>query len=58
MVTYGPIHVHRFRGWFRCVWTPMRDRVIQLHGIGMADTASIAIGRAYSHAKEQGWVVP
>lgn len=57
MLTYGPVYIHRFKGEFRCVWTPMgRGNTISIHGIGLAELPTIAIVKAVSHARQLGWV--
>lgn len=58
MLCRGPIYVHRHAGRYRCVWTPVLDGAIQLHGIGVADMPGVAIGRAYADAVRQGWTAP
>lgn len=56
MICVGPVYVARWRGQYRCVWTPLeRDGGFKMHGIGIADTPYIAIARAQAHAIEQGW---
>lgn len=59
MVCIGPVHLSRRGFSYRAVWTPMKwqdgKQVIEMHGIGEADTPFIALGRAVAHAKEQGF---
>lgn len=56
MILAGPVYVHRHDGQYRCVWTPMRDKVMLCHAIGVADSPYRAMGRAQAHARAQGWV--
>lgn len=59
MLTYGPVHMARWKGQFRCVWTPLnRDNTFSLHGIGVADQPTTAIVAAVSDAKQKGWIEP
>jgi hypothetical protein len=59
MLCAGPIYLHRFKGQYRCVWTPLTaSGGVDIHGIGIADTPYIAMSRAYKSAVDEGYKRP
>ena len=58
MVTYAPVNIYRRPDGFHCNWSPQMPSGARVNGRACAETAYMAVARAYRDAIGQGWKAP